>query len=383
MSDPSTEDINDEAESEIPSTELPTTESDLKTENTTSSTIATASTASNANDGSNETSNSPDGSASASGSSSSVKKSTEDTSGSSGSKDSSSPTGDSSGTGTGESGEGGSDDADKPPEDEQAEEPPPQEEPPDEPPPPPPRPKKKKQPAAQPAADNGEVDAAGDISMQYEKKFKDILRRRRQEEEKANEAKSRNKPTIDELNSYFKAWVLSDFEKERDKPKSNEKAKKRKQEEVRQKKAQEAFCTWLRYKKQQLKMERRRWRLQCKERRQLVQKRSRAVSEAAYQDWLASKRQQRCESGRRSSAAPPVVYTRDMSALQARSYRANLGGPGGGRRCSSAAARMQSDEVYNVENVYCPEHKTEYRLETKRTSSGSCYRLTSVRKLDM
>ena len=349
----STPSINDEADSENPSTEVPTTESEIKT----TSTAATGSTE-------DTTSGDASGSASTSESSSSVKKSSSATDGS----PDSSPTGGTSDTkdADGGDGEGEGDGA--------AEEPPP-------PPPPPPKPKKKAAPAPPPPADAGEVDVAGDISMQYEKKFKDILRERRKKAEAEAAAKTKNKATIDELSAYYKAWVTADFEKRQEEPKSHEAAKKRRQDAIRQKKAQEAFCTWLQYKKQQLKMERRRWRLQRKERRQLVQKRSRAASERAYQCWLAEKRRQHQAEGRPAGHYPPVVHTRDMSVLYAKSYKAAM--EGRGPRCASASGRLQGgDEFHNVENVYCPEHKTEYRLETKRTASGSCYRLTSVRKLD-
>ncbi|XP_037089364.1 hepatoma-derived growth factor-related protein 2-like [Pollicipes pollicipes] len=388
MSSPSDEEINDEAKEEIPSTEVPTTESDLKPADATSSTIATgsvsASSPSSPSSPSNDTSNSAD--ASGSGSSSSVKKSSDnvDASGSTEATGTSSSTSPTSGSGTGttgDSGEGGSDDADKTAADDGDQEDAAE----DEPPPPPPRPKSVKKsrppPQAPPAGGSGATDPKGDVSMQYEQKFKSILHRRRLEEEAKCAEQNKDKPTIEELNSYFKAWHMNDREKRRAIPRSHDKAKKRRQEEVRQTKAQEAFCTWLRYKKQQMKMERCRWRLQCKERRQLVQKRSRAVSEAAYQQWLASKRQH-CQPTRRGSA-PPVVYMRDMSTLNARSYRAAMADRRCERRCASACDRRRPDEYVDVENVYCPEHKTEYRLETKRTRTGSCYRLTSVRKLDI
>ncbi|KAF0304844.1 hypothetical protein FJT64_023422 [Amphibalanus amphitrite] len=350
----STPSINDEADSELPSTEVPTTESEIKT----TSTAGTGSTE-------DTTSGAASGSASTSESSSSVKKESSTTDGS---PDSSpTTTSDTKEADGGEAEEGGGG------EDEAEEAPPP--------PPPKPKPKKKSAPPPPPAGDAGEVDVAGDISMQYEKKFKDILRERRKKAEAELAAKNKNKATIDEMNAYYKAWVTADYEKRKEQPKSHEAAKKRRQDAVRQKKAQEAFCTWLQYKKQQLKMERRRYRLQRKERRQLVQKRSRAASERAYECWLAEKRRQHRAEGRPAGHYPPVVHTRDMSVLYAKSYKAAM--EARGPRCASASGRLQGgSEFHDVENVYCPEHKTEYRLETKRTASGSCYRLTSVRKLD-
>lgn len=224
--------------------------------------------------------------------------------------------------------------------------------------------------------------------MEYEKKFKKILARRKKVEKEAEAKVMAHKPDIDELNSYYKAWVLADFEKQQqEKPETDDKLRKKRQNEVRLQKAQEAFCTWLRYKKQQMRMERRCYRLQQKERRQLVRKRSRAESEAAYQQWLADKRHKftvensgrsRCSMGK-----PSVLYTNDMSQLYAKSYACAIANQ---RRTKSAGScrgnGKKNDEYVDVENVYCPEHKTEYRLETRRTKSGSCYRLTSVRKLD-
>ena len=357
----STPSINDEADSELPSTEVPTTESDMKTSST-AATGSTENTTTTSTSGGDDAS----GSASTSESSSSVKKS----SATDGSPDSS-PTATSDAKESDGGAEGGQEEA-------AAEQPPP--------PPPPPKPKKKAAPAPPPpSGDAGEVDVAGDISMQYEKKFKDILRERRKKAEAEAAAKNKNKPTVDEMNVYYRAWVMADYEKRKEQPKSHEAAKRRRQDAVRQKKAQEAFCTWLSYKKQQIRMERRRWRLQRDERRQLVQRRSRAASERAYESWLAEKRRQHELEGRPAGHRPPVVHTRDMSLLHAKSYKTAMATPPptAEPRCASASGRLQGGgQFHDVENVFCPEHSTEYRLETKRTASGSCYRLTSVRKLN-
>ena len=351
----STPSINDEAESELPSTEIPTTESDMKT----SSTVANGSTEGSTSGGASD-------SASRSESTSSVKKTSSTVSG----RPDSSPTSTSDTRGEHEGAEVGKEDVEAAAEEQ---------------PPPPPKLKKRTTSAPPPPADAGEVDVAGDISMQYEKKFKDILRERRKKSEADEALRNKNKTTVDEMNAYYKAWVTADYERRKNIPKPHDAAKKRHQEAIRQKKAQEAFCTWLSYKKQQGRMERRRWRLRRTERRQLVQKRSRAASERAYECWLADKRRQHQSEKRPAGHYPPAAHTRDMSLLNAKSYRAAMGAgpPPGGLRCASASPRMQGgDEFYNVENVYCPQHKTEYRLETNRTTGGSCYRLTSVRKLD-